>query len=167
MARERGLTASVIPDATNLEQFDDGSFDRVVCIEVLEHLLDSIGAAQAAHRVMRPGGLLIVTVPNAAHWRCRVDAVIGRWNPGGDDRSVVEPWRDPHIRFFSPQTLTAMLTAAGFRSVEIAAIQDASLLDRVPGVRRLVSDEISPAGHRLAESFPALLSARICAIARA
>jgi 2-polyprenyl-6-hydroxyphenyl methylase/3-demethylubiquinone-9 3-methyltransferase len=166
MAQKLGLAAAVISDAGDLDGLEDGSFDRVVCVEVLEHLLDPIGAARETHRVLRTGGSLIATVPNAAHWRCRADALIGRWNPGGDDRSVAEPWRDPHIRFFSPQTFTSMLVSAGFQSVDIVALQDVSLADRMPGLRRMARREMSPVERLLAERFPALLSDRICAIAR-
>lgn len=166
LAREKGLDARVIEDAAALP-FDDASFDVVVCIEVLEHLLDPLGAAQAARRVLRPGGRFVVTVPNLAHWRMRADAVAGRWNPGGDDRSVQEPWRDPHIRFFSPATLGAMLTAAGFADVHVGPMQEDSLLGRMPGARRLVRRSTpTPAGRRLAERFPGLLSTRLHAVAR-
>ena len=69
-------------------------------------------------RVLRPGGRLVASVPNAAYWRLRANLAFGVWNPLGDELSVERPWRDPHIRFFTPQTLERMLRLAGFTDVE-------------------------------------------------
>jgi len=44
----------------------DGSFDHVLCTEVLEHVPDPIGALREMSRVMRPGGTLLLTVPFAS-----------------------------------------------------------------------------------------------------
>jgi SAM-dependent methyltransferase len=41
----------------------DAAFDAAVCAEVLEHLDDDAAALAVLARVLRPGGLLIVTVP--------------------------------------------------------------------------------------------------------
>ena len=41
----------------------DAAFDGAVCAEVLEHLDDDAGALAELARVLRPGGLLVVTVP--------------------------------------------------------------------------------------------------------
>lgn len=43
--------------------FPDGSFGAVVCTEVLEHVPDPAGALAEIHRVLRPGGMLIGSVP--------------------------------------------------------------------------------------------------------
>lgn len=58
-----GVTATVTNgDATALP-FADGSFDRVIASEVLEHVADDFAAFAELSRVLRPGGVLAVTVP--------------------------------------------------------------------------------------------------------
>jgi SAM-dependent methyltransferase len=54
--------------------YEDGAFAHVVCLDVLEHLpFDEQPKALAElHRVIRPGGELLVTVPNLAHLQSRV-----------------------------------------------------------------------------------------------
>lgn len=47
----------------NRHLIPDGRFDYVVCTEVLEHTLDPFGAANELWRILRPGGLLFVSVP--------------------------------------------------------------------------------------------------------
>lgn len=54
-------------DATRLE-FDSQSFDAVTMFDVLEHIPDHESAATEAIRVLRPGGVLLVSVPNE-RWR--------------------------------------------------------------------------------------------------
>ncbi|PYR94855.1 MAG: hypothetical protein DMF84_02330 [Acidobacteria bacterium] len=54
--------------------FGDGSFDRALCLDVLEHLSyeDQPRALAELHRVLQSGGELFVSVPNLAHLQSRV-----------------------------------------------------------------------------------------------
>jgi ubiquinone/menaquinone biosynthesis C-methylase UbiE len=61
--REKCATRLVAADACALS-FEDGVFDIVLASESIEHTLDPKVALRELHRVLRPGGLLIVTVPN-------------------------------------------------------------------------------------------------------
>ena len=61
VARERGLTV-VRGDATNLPA-GAGTFDLVTAFDVIEHIEDDYLATAEIHRVLRPGGTLLVTVP--------------------------------------------------------------------------------------------------------
>jgi ubiquinone/menaquinone biosynthesis C-methylase UbiE len=52
--------------------FADGTFATVVCTEVLEHVPYPTTALDEIHRVVRPGGILIGSVPaHSAIWRLR------------------------------------------------------------------------------------------------
>lgn len=63
------LTALPVPDA---------SFDRALCLDVLEHLAyeEQPRALAELFRVLRPGGELLVSVPNLAHLQSRVQFLL-------------------------------------------------------------------------------------------
>lgn len=54
--------------------FEDATFDRALCLDVLEHLTfeEQPRALAELRRVLRPGGELLVSVPNLAHLQSRV-----------------------------------------------------------------------------------------------
>lgn len=54
--------------------YKDGTFDRALCLDVLEHLTfdDQPRALAELHRVLHGGGELLVSVPNLAHLQSRV-----------------------------------------------------------------------------------------------
>lgn len=59
--------------------FDDGTFSHALCLDVLEHLPfdEQPKAIAELYRVLRPGGELLVTVPNLAHLQSRLKFVFG------------------------------------------------------------------------------------------
>jgi len=58
----------------NLEAipFADGEFDLVLCSQVIEHVLDPDGGLAELHRVLRPGGTLVVSTDNERNYVTRV-----------------------------------------------------------------------------------------------
>jgi SAM-dependent methyltransferase len=84
--------------------FGDGSFDRVIAAEVLEHVPADQRALAEIARVLRPGGLLAVTVPawlpERICWRLSDDY---HNTPGG------------HVRIYTRPEMEAKLRAAGFQ----------------------------------------------------
>ncbi|MCC8984520.1 class I SAM-dependent methyltransferase, partial [Bradyrhizobium acaciae] len=62
MPAER-LTFQQIPTIASLP-FADRSFDGVLCASVLEYVSDVAQCLRQIHRVLRPGGLLLVSIPN-------------------------------------------------------------------------------------------------------
>jgi 2-polyprenyl-3-methyl-5-hydroxy-6-metoxy-1,4-benzoquinol methylase len=109
-ALERGIPEDLpriatlhLQPAETIELPED-AFDLIYGIHVVEHLGDPTAVLQAAHRWLRPGGLLYLMTPNgdSAGLKLFRDAW---WN-----------LEDPtHVRFYSPRSIATTLRAAGFR----------------------------------------------------
>jgi SAM-dependent methyltransferase len=113
-ARERVPARLVEGDAQRLP-FDDGSFDKVLMSEVLEHLPDDRGALAEAHRVLRPGGILAISVPNATFpfWWDPINAVWTGFGRAPIRRGpLVGIWTN-HVRLYGRGDLVARVTGAG------------------------------------------------------
>ena len=95
-----------------LEQLDEPaeSFDAVVMLDVLEHLVDPLDSLRRLRGLVAEDGLLTVSTVNLSSIHARLRK--GRW-----------PWFiRPHLHYFSPETLHAMLLAAGFDVVEWSVV---------------------------------------------
>lgn len=55
----------VVDDAQRLAAFADASLDFVIAAHVLEHLQDPVGALERLAAVLRPGGIALITLPDA------------------------------------------------------------------------------------------------------
>ncbi|MGZ5177695.1 MAG: class I SAM-dependent methyltransferase [Burkholderiales bacterium] len=110
--------------------FNDGSFDAVVCCQVLEHFSHShLPAVREMRRVLRDGGIVEIDVPNAASFRNRSRMLRGK-NITYDYREhylhaapvlykghSFFPLR--HNREFTRLELQLLLAEARFRNIEV------------------------------------------------
>ncbi len=69
VARERGIDARV--GTIHSADLPVDEFDVVTMLHALEHVIDPVGDLRAARAVARPGGRLIVVVPNFDSWQRR------------------------------------------------------------------------------------------------
>jgi SAM-dependent methyltransferase len=61
-SRQRGIDAVKLADAPPLP-FEDESFDLVTALDVLEHVDDDLELLREVERTLRPGGMLLLSVP--------------------------------------------------------------------------------------------------------
>jgi glycosyltransferase involved in cell wall biosynthesis len=85
-------------------------FDVVVAADVLEHVIDPTAALAQLRDVLAPGGVLMVSVPNFAHWYPRLRVLFGRF--GYDRRGILDA---THLRFFTRTSFEQLLESAGLR----------------------------------------------------
>lgn len=92
-----------------------GKFDVVFASAVLEHLKDPWSAVKHIHSVLKPGGVIIATIPNIAHWRMRLSLMQGNW-----DYQQYGILDNTHLKFFTYFTFQNLLKDAGFKIEKIA-----------------------------------------------
>jgi 2-polyprenyl-3-methyl-5-hydroxy-6-metoxy-1,4-benzoquinol methylase/GT2 family glycosyltransferase len=90
-----------------------GDFDVVVAADVIEHLPQPGAVLREACRVLRPGGQVLLSVPNFAHWYPRMRVAAGQF--GYDRRGILD---ETHLRFFTRATLRRLVRASGFDILE-------------------------------------------------
>jgi len=88
------------------------SFDIVISIEVIEHLLYPKELLRAAKKCLKPSGSLILSTPYHGYLKNLVLALSGRM-----DQHFTALWDGGHIKFFSTKTMTALLQSEGYMNI--------------------------------------------------
>jgi 2-polyprenyl-3-methyl-5-hydroxy-6-metoxy-1,4-benzoquinol methylase len=111
-ARDAGL-----PVRTGLledQHYADASFDVLTLFEVVEHLRAPLPLLAECRRVLKAGGILLISTGNAASWSAA--AMGARWD-------YFDMARDGgHVSFFNPRSMATLAANAGF---EVAGIDTA------------------------------------------
>ncbi len=88
---------------------EHGPFDVIVFADVLEHLPNPAEMVLLAKKGLRPGGSIVASVPNVAHWFVRVDLLRGRFNY--QDCGIMDA---THLRWFTRKTIVEFFQRVGF-----------------------------------------------------
>lgn len=94
-----------------------GQFDRVISLEVVEHVYAPREWAKSLFDLTRPGGIAIVSTPYHGYLKNLAIVLLG-----GFDRHMTALWDHGHIKFWSIETLSILLREAGFDAFEIERV---------------------------------------------
>ncbi|WP_331504334.1 class I SAM-dependent methyltransferase [Phenylobacterium sp.] len=111
LARSRGVNAMCcILD----EAFVAGEqpFDVVMMADVLEHMADPGAALKLVRAALKPGGHLLISVPNVAHWTVRLNLLFGRFDYA--EYGIMDV---THLRWFYSRTIRRLVEDAGLTIV--------------------------------------------------
>ncbi len=154
-ARRRVGAGTILASLAEAVPFASACAEVVVSLEVLEHLDDPLAALAEYHRVLRPGGTLLVTVP----------AYQSLW--GAHDVAA------GHRRRYRLGELRAQVSSAGFEVEEgryyFSFLVPPAFLVRKTPLRRLVeegSEDDASAGRVASKVFGALAAAERALLAR-
>lgn len=108
-------------DVQAMPEIGSGSVQGVVCLEVLEHVVDPVAAACEIRRILVPGGLLVASVPFMTSYHGK--------SPGTPTNPVVADGRCasldgshavyPDFQRFTHEGLGLLLARAGFSRVDV------------------------------------------------
>ena len=95
------------------EAFGDRRFDVVLCLDVLEHLVEPLAALRRLAGLLTPAGILVASIPNVTHAAVRLQLLDGKFrytDTGLLDRT--------HVRFFDSGEVSALFDDAGMTVLE-------------------------------------------------
>jgi methionine biosynthesis protein MetW len=87
-----------------------GPFDYIVFADVLEHLSNPAEIVTMAKAGLIPGGSVVASIPNVAHWFVRTDLLLGRFDY--QDCGIMDA---THLRWFTRRTVREFFERLGFQ----------------------------------------------------
>lgn len=90
--------------ASDISEFSGRTFDLIILLDVLEHVTDPQGLYGDAMKLLAPGGKVLISLPNVAHWSVRIPLLFGNfdyYNRGIMDRT--------HFQFFTRKRVRELL----------------------------------------------------------
>ncbi len=106
-ARSRGLQVHTGFLETGLRN-QLGEFDVIIFADVLEHLPDPYHLLAIALDFLKPGGLVLISVPNSVHWTVRLNLLRGRFNY--QSQGIMDA---THLRWFTSKTICGLCRTGG------------------------------------------------------
>ncbi|HEY0182228.1 MAG TPA: class I SAM-dependent methyltransferase [Rhodopila sp.] len=105
------------------------SFDLILALDILEHLVDPWEVVRSCMHALKPGGALIASIPNVGHYSVAFPLIFrGDWRY--QDEGLLDR---THLRFFVARTAIELMTSSGCVLEHIEKVRaPPSLLSRIP-----------------------------------
>ena len=115
-----GLEFKKIDDIEALD-LDDATFDGCICFSVIEYLINPDKTLLELRRILKPGGILIISVPNK-YALVRACQKVVRWGAAKCGHSIYD-YLAVSRTTFNRVTVEALLSEVGFGAVDITSFE--------------------------------------------
>lgn len=158
-ARAKGISAQWADLDEGALPYPDGRFETVVSNSAIEHRFYPERNLDECIRVLQPGGKLVLSLPNIAHWRCRLWLLAGRF-------PIIRnsPTDATHLRFFTVHEAREMCRQRGVETIRVDGSASLWVPKFYPHFLR--RKPISALYQRLARAWPALFARDFILIGR-
>ena len=92
--------------------FPSGYFDIIICADVLEHFVNPWRALQQLQNYLKPGGLVIASLPNIRFYKTVLGILLGGDFRYADDGGILDK---THLRFFCKRNMRDLFREAGLQ----------------------------------------------------
>jgi SAM-dependent methyltransferase len=132
--RKAGITLVAADLDNGLMPFKDNFFDVVIFTEVLEHIFyPPSRILHEVDRILKPGGKLVLSVPNIAALGNRMKLLLGRSILENGDQQMNRDWvhGHAHLHEYTKREITNLCTSSGFRvtNCEMLSMNPTSLIN--------------------------------------
>jgi len=93
-----------------------GQFDLITCMEVIEHVADPAAFVTALSQRLAPGGLLVLSTPNATGWSKLLMITLG------EGLGRIPKGTHDFDKFINPERMKLLLAAAGLECMDVEGI---------------------------------------------
>ena len=94
--------------------FHSSQFDLILMADILEHLIDPWITLARYREFLKPGGILLASIPNVQYWRTVLNLLLGKWEY--EDSGILDR---THLRFFTKASIYELFMHAGFKISKI------------------------------------------------
>jgi len=117
VAREHASAMDLNIDyrASPVEELE-GHFDLITCMEVIEHVADAAAFAKALAKRLAPGGLLILSTPNATSWSRLMMITLG------EGLGRIAKGTHDFDKFIGPDRMKSLLADAGLKCLDVEGV---------------------------------------------
>lgn len=125
------LINGTVEDALRDPRFAGVQFDHILIGDVLEHLVEPEDILKQIAPLLFPGGTLVVSLPNVAHYSVRCGLLFGRWDM--QDAGILDR---THLHFYTEKTAKELFAASGWDVIGIRPRGDIERWFAQVGMRR-------------------------------
>jgi 2-polyprenyl-3-methyl-5-hydroxy-6-metoxy-1,4-benzoquinol methylase len=104
-------------DVDDVPAKESDTYDAVLMVALIEHLIDPLGAMQNINKLIKPGGFVIVQTPNIAKYTRRIKLLLGQFpSTASKNEGLTKYSNEPadlydegHLHYFTYRSLSSML----------------------------------------------------------